>query len=245
MESKAASIRVVTGPLNYFNYYTEIEERFQQARGSGIFLLSPLDWALIESWKESGVPLEAVLKGIDRAFEKWRQRKRKFRQVNSLAYCAQEVLAAARELAEGGALREKFFYPDETFEAPRLSTYLASNADSLESCSTTSPNPLAETAKSAAQALRKLAEAAADGALGDLETLEQRLSLWEERLLAAALQTLEEDRLVESRMRLQSQLAPYRGKMTTEQLALLERQYLHREAFEQAGVPRLSLFYLR
>lgn len=244
-ENRLQPVRVVADSLNYFNYYTEIEERFQQARGSGIFLLSPLDWALIESWKESGVPLEAVLKGIDRAFEKWHQRTRKFRQVNSLAYCAQEILTAAKDLAESGALREKIFSPDETFEASRLSTYLASNADSLERCSTKSPNPLAEAANLAAQSLRKLAAAAADGTLGDLETLEQRLSLWEEKLLAAALQTLEEDRLVESRMRLQRQLAPYRGKMTAEQLTLLEKQYLHREAFEQAGLPRLSLFYLR
>jgi len=29
--------------LNYFNYFTEIEERFQQRRGS-LLLLSTLDW---------------------------------------------------------------------------------------------------------------------------------------------------------------------------------------------------------
>jgi hypothetical protein len=231
--------------LNYFNYYTEIEERFQQARGSGIFLLSPLDWALIESWKESGIPLEAALKGIDRAFEKWHQRKRKFRQVNSLAYCAQEVLSAARELAEGGALREKDSEPDETFAAPRLSTFLASNADSLERCSVVSQSPLSEAATSAAESLRKLAAAAEAGALGDLETLEQRLGILEEKLLGAALQTLEEDQLVECRMQLQRQLAPYRAKMTSDQLSQLEKQYLQRETFEQTGIPRLSLFYLR
>ena len=231
--------------MNYFNYYTEIEERFQQARGSAIFLLSPLDWALIESWQQSGVPLEAALKGIDRAFEKWHQRKRKFRQVNSLAYCTQEVLTAAKELAEGGALREKHSAPDETIEAPRLSTYLTSNADSLERCSSVSQFPLNEVAASAAESLRKLAAAAEADALGDLETLEQRLGVLEEKLLAAALETLDEDQLIETRMRLQRQLAPYRGKMTTEQLALLEKQYVQREAFVQSGMPRLSLFFLR
>ena len=56
---------------NYFNYFTEIEEQFLRRRGGGL-LLSTLDWALIESWKNSGVPLEAVLRGIDLAFEKWR-----------------------------------------------------------------------------------------------------------------------------------------------------------------------------
>lgn len=231
--------------MNYFNYYTEIEERFQQARGSGIFLLSPLDWALIESWKDSSVPLEAALKGIDRAFEKWHARKHKFRQVNSLAYCAQEVLTAAKELAEGGALREKSAAPDETFEAPRLSTYLASNAESLERCSVASQSPLAEAAKSAAESLRKLVSAADAGVLGDLETLEQRLGILEEKLFAAALQTLEEDQLVECRIQLQRQLSPYRSKMTADQLSLLEKQYLQRQSFEQAGIPRLSLFHLR
>ena len=60
---------------NYFNYFTEVEDHFQRARGTGLFLLSPLDWALIETWKNAGVPLEAVLRGIDSAFEKWRTRK--------------------------------------------------------------------------------------------------------------------------------------------------------------------------
>src|SRR6476620_7348066 len=81
---------------NYFNYFTEIEEHFQRARGTGLFLLSPLDWALIERWRNSGIPLEAVLKGIDDAFEKWRARKVQRRLVNSLAYCAQAILEAAR-----------------------------------------------------------------------------------------------------------------------------------------------------
>jgi len=71
---------------NYFNYFTEIEEHFQQRRG-GILLLSTLDWALIETWKDAGIPLEAVLRGIDSAFERYEKRPSK-RKVNSLAYCA-------------------------------------------------------------------------------------------------------------------------------------------------------------
>ena len=61
--------------FNYFNYYTEVEEHFQRVRGTSLFLLSSLDWALLESWKNAGVPLEAVLRGIDLAFQKWRSRK--------------------------------------------------------------------------------------------------------------------------------------------------------------------------
>src|SRR3954453_6385496 len=85
-------------PENYFNYFTEIEEHFRRVRGTGLFLLSPLDWALIENWRTAGVPLEAVLKGIDAAFEKWNNRKSKRRRlINSLAYCAQAVMEAAQK----------------------------------------------------------------------------------------------------------------------------------------------------
>ena len=81
---------------NYFNYFTEIEEHFQRARGTSLFLLSPLDWALIETWKNSDVPLEAVLRGIDVAFEKWRAKRSKTQAVNSLAFCSQAVLTEAQ-----------------------------------------------------------------------------------------------------------------------------------------------------
>lgn len=84
---------------SYFNYFTEIEEHFQRARGTSLFLMSPLDWALVESWKNTGVPLEAVLRGIDDAFEKYNARKKKTaQQINSLSYCAQAVTKAAEEL---------------------------------------------------------------------------------------------------------------------------------------------------
>src|ERR1700756_472059 len=86
---------------NYFNYFTEIEERFQQRRGS-LLLLSTLDWALIETWREAGVPLEAVLRGIDTAFDKYDARKTRarMRRINGLAYCVQEVMAAVEDIKE-------------------------------------------------------------------------------------------------------------------------------------------------
>src|ERR1700704_796723 len=84
---------------NYFNYFTEIEEHFQRRRG-GILLLSTLAWALIETWKSAGVPLEAVLRGVDDAFDKYDQRPSKSKKVNSLAYCSQAVLTAAEDMKE-------------------------------------------------------------------------------------------------------------------------------------------------
>src|SRR5258708_727393 len=114
---------------NYFNYYTEIEEHFQRARGSGMFLLSTLDWSLIETWKEAGISLTAVLRGIDRSFEKYHKRARGARKVNSLAYCAQEVMQAA---TEGAAPPEKAEpAADAPFTAEELSKHFTACASKL------------------------------------------------------------------------------------------------------------------
>ena len=82
---------------NYFNYFTEIEERFQQRRGT-LLMLSTLDWALIETWREAGLPIEAVLRGIDSAFDKYDAKamrgKGRVRKVNGLGWCAQSVMEA-------------------------------------------------------------------------------------------------------------------------------------------------------
>jgi hypothetical protein len=221
--------------LNYFNYFTEIEEHFQRARGTGLFLLSPLDWALAESWKNGGVPLEAVLRGIDDAFEKWRARKNKAQMVNSLAYCAQAVLVEAQRMAGGAASAKAPAAPP--FPAADLRSYLQRNAAALAS----RPEPAF---KEAARTLELLA-ADAESHLADLEDLERRLTVLEEKMIAAARVAQPEDDLLAARREFDLQLRPYRAKMTAEQIALLERQFLDRRLLESAGLPRLSLFYLR
>ncbi len=219
--------------FNYFNYFTEIEEHFQRARGTGLFLLSPLDWALIESWKNADVPLEAVLRGIDAAFEKWRSRKSKTQMVNSLAFCAQAVLAEAQIMA-GAARPQPRRAAAPPFSEADLRAYLAGNAAAARAAG------YAETAEA-------LARLAADAAIhyDDLEDLERRLTVIEEKMVAEARTRRTEEQLLEARRELDSQLRPYRGKMTADQLAMLEKQYLERNLLEQAKLPRLSLFYLR
>lgn len=153
---------------NYFNYFTEIEEHFQRARGTGLFLLSPLDWALVESWKNAGVPLEAVLRGIDAAFEKWRSRKSKTQMVNSLAFCAQAVLVEAQIMAGTAPARARR-ESAPPFPAGELRAYLAGNATAARGAG------YGEIADS----LDRLA-AEAETALADPEALEQRLTVLEE-----------------------------------------------------------------
>ncbi|HEX4167313.1 MAG TPA: hypothetical protein VHZ55_17750 [Bryobacteraceae bacterium] len=219
---------------NYFNYFTEIEEHFQRARGSGLFLLSPLDWALIEAWQQAGIPLAAVLQGIDDAFEKWRSRKQKRRLINSIAYCAQAVLEAAhRTPAEQARQNERLEPP---FSARELRAHLDAAASAIQQ----RPEP----ALQAVGDSLKLLAAEAELHLQDLESLEQRLTALEEKLVAILRAQQSEEEMFRLREKLARELKPYRSKMTADQLSMLERRYLDTALLERVQLPRFSLFYL-
>ena len=221
-------------PSTYFNYFTEIEDHFRRARGTGLFLLSPLDWALIESWKNAGVPLRAVLRGIDAAFEKWRSRKTRTQMVNSLAWCSQAVMSEAEQLAGTAEARSRRQQAAAPFQVGELRQYLERNRRALDA----SPG-----FEEVAAGLEKLLSEA-DALYGDLEQLEQRLTALEDKMIAIARSRQGEDTLFRARRDLDQQLKPYRGKMSAPQVAMLEKQYLERRLLEDAGLPRLSLFYL-
>ena len=222
-------------PQNYFNYFTEIEEHFQCARGTGIFLLSPLDWALIESWKNAGVPLEAVLKGVDEAFEKWRSRKVRTRAVNSVAYCAQAVMEAAQRTP---SRTEGLRGPDNpVFAAGEVRAHLEKASVALEN----RPEPPFHEIAASLDALNRHIEEH----LQNVEDLEQRLTALEDKMVSAARTIQSDDDLLAMRQALDAELKPYRGKMTASQLSMLERRYLDSAVLERARLPRLSLFYLQ
>ena len=222
--------------INYFNYFTEIEEHFQRARGTSLFLLSPLDWALAESWKNSGVPLDAALRGIDAAFEKWRARRVRTQKVNSLAFCAQAVLTEAQRTPENAGAGDRVGDRKEAappFPVNAVRDYLLRNADTIRGLDIAELNTITD-------ALATLAA----GDLNDLEALEQSLGILEAKLLAIARLRQPDSLALQIRQDLDAQLRPYRGKMTAPQLAMLEQQYQDRRILELSGLPRLSLFYL-
>lgn len=219
--------------FNYFNYFTEVEEHFQKARGTGLFLCSPLDWALIEAWKNAGIPLEVVLRGIDAAFEKWRSKKNRTQSVNSVAYCAQAVAKEAQQ-ASGAAPRRssKPADSDAPFSLEELREYLLKNAADLRK-------------GNFEELAAKLDKLEVEAEYRDLESLEQTLTALEDKMMATLRSRMSEDELIAARRELDSQLRPYRSKMTADQLSMLEKQYLDRRLLEHSNLPRLSLFYLR
>src|SRR5215471_5883532 len=119
---------------NYFNYFTEIEEYFWKKRGTSL-LVSPLDWAIMESWQQAGVPLEAALKGIDRAFESHARSRRGGKPMKSLAYCTDAVLEAAEEAQEaavGGQGPTKPKEKEEPFSRDALRAHFGKNLARIE-----------------------------------------------------------------------------------------------------------------
>jgi hypothetical protein len=230
---------------NYFNYFTEIEERFQRRRGS-ILLLSTLDWALIETWREAGIPLEAALRGIDAAFDKYeaRQKRGRMRRINGLAWCAQSVMDAAVELNEAaaGASPEAAPARESGFEHERVAAHLESAAAALDAA-----DVAPEASKATAMRLRELAvelRGPANAAPADLEALERSLTVLEEKLFAALTAAAPEELLVGLKEHAARELAPYRSRMGAVQIRQVERQFVQKQLLVHYSLPRLSLFYM-
>ena len=201
--------------LNYFNYFTEIEHFYQSKRKS-FTLVSTLDWVLIENWKEQGIPLEIVLKGIDRAFSRAK------RDISSLAYCVKAVEEVRNEQKE------------QTAEAPSLPDFADGEV-------TAYINKLAADVQHVdegiASSIRSLDP-------GDLRASEQALAALEEKLISKLKFTADDKTMVELKREVDSELNPFRSTMTVAQLSMVEQQMWRRKLLERHNLPRLSIFYL-
>lgn len=228
---------------NYFNYFTEIEEHFQRRRGTAL-LLSTLDWALIETWKDAGIPLEAVLRGIDATFDRYESRPSKTRKINGLAFCSQEVLAAAEDMKEAVVGVAKPANAEASgLTADRIAEHFITSATKLEKADL--PPAARILASETVKSLRELATATQEntGRIS-LEDLERRLTVLEEKLFAVLLSATPDEELLTVRRDADRDLAPYRRKMPAAQIDQLHRQYVHKRLLDRYKVPRLSLFYM-
>jgi len=245
---------------NYFNYFTEIEEYFWKKRGAHL-LVSPLDWAIMETWQKAGIPLDAALKGIDRAFESYQRSRRGGlgKPLKSLAYCTDAVLEAAEEQQEAAAgrgpnaTRAARASPKEMFSREEIKSYFARNVDRVQTVAkklavNQAPNQADVEFSSRLREIAKSLESSmvlldTPGSL-DLEDLERRLTILDDKQQALMASHVNEERMLQIRREMDGQLAAYRKKMKAEQLALVEKQYIQKRLLEEFGLPRLSLFYL-
>lgn len=238
LRQKAISVTV----QNYVNYFTEIEEHFQRRRGS-ILLLSTLDWALIDTWREAGVPLAAVLRGIDASFDKYEARKTRarMRKVNGLAWCAQAVMEALEAMQEAAVGGQPIQAEAAGLERERIARHLRTAAAAFATAAATVP-PLREIAGR----LDQLAQSTqlAQQSLPN-EELERHLSALEEKLFALLLTNIPAEELEQMRAHAANELAPYRSRMQALQIRQIEQQFLRRRLLERYSLPRISLFYMQ
>jgi hypothetical protein len=236
---------------NYFNYFTEIEEYFWKKRGAHL-LVSPLDWAIMETWQRAGIPLEAALTGIDRAFESYQRSRRGGlgKPLKSLAYCTDAVLEAAeerKEAAAGSGPKVTKAAAKETFSREEVKDYFSRNIARVRGAAekhAASAPELSARLSEIAKSLESCAALLDSAGNPDLEDLERRLTILDDKQQALLASHANDERMLQIRREMDGQLAVYRGKMKAEQLALVEKQYIQKRLLQEFGVPRLSLYYL-
>jgi myosin heavy subunit len=236
--------------LNYFNYFTEIEDAFVRRRGKHLFL-SPMDWALMETWKQQGIPLHIVLRGVEKSFDSYEAKPRK-RTVKTLLYCQEEVEAQFAEWVEShvGSADDS---PESETESDKTPFSFAAITEHLERCRGT----LSELAKSRREA-DDLSEALtrASALLVDIETdfassttldtrkLEDSLTGLERMLNDSMFSVVSSTALEELKNGIKEQLKPYRSQMEAAVYKQTFDNLLLKRLREQFGMPRLSLFYV-
>jgi len=244
--------------LNYYNYFTEIEDTFIRRRGRNL-LLSNIDWILMESWKEMGVPLHVVLRGIERAFDSYEAKPRK-RSVKTLFYCQEEVEAQFAEWQEsqvgaeaernGEGTVDKSVDVDARLPFPRavIQEHLeGARATLLELCAggkKAHKDDFCETLSRVAKRLKELGKDFAGARRPDAEKLEESLARLEKTLDEALVANLSARELATARLAAEEQLEPYRGRMERTVFEQTLENLLLKRLRESHGLPRLSLFYL-
>jgi transcription termination factor NusB len=237
--------------FNYFNYFTEIEEHFWRKRGAHL-LVSPLDWTIVETWQKADIPLDAVLRGIDRAFESYSRSRRgaSGRPLKSLAYCVDAVLESAEEAKEAsfgaGPETQRAAPAPEPFSREELLRHFDEAATKLRAAAKqSSVRELSQKFGETAAAVEEMKPLLDSPAKLDLEDLERRFTVLEDKLTAAMTAATNAESMLAVRREMDRALSPYRRKMSAEQLALIERQYLQKRLFEIHHLSRLSLYYLK
>ncbi len=251
--------------LNYFNYYTEIEDTFIRRRGKHL-LLSPMDWALIESWRTMGVPLHVALRGIERSFDSHGMKPRR-RSVKSLMYCQEEVEAQyaewldaqrgasaataqdvnGNELSSNGdapAHSDGLPFPREAILANLSESGAALSAARAAREGAGLKDELSEALARAAARLDELAGDFARAERPNAEALEDSLSNLEELLDRAIRASLSPPDVAAKRAREEESLRSYRKRMERATYEATLDNLLAKRLREECGVPRLSLFHL-
>lgn len=236
--------------MNYFSYFSEIEDTFIRRRGKHL-MLSPIDWALIESWKERGVPLHVALRGIEHSFDSYEAKKHK-RTVKTLLYCQEEVEAQYAEWRESrvGSHDEKAESATASDTSPfsrdAVLDHLARNLDEIQQLSNErkEEDSFGEALARAVALLNEIRDDYSTSANPDTRKLEESLTGIDRLLDDSIRAVVKETELASILAEIDAQMNPYKRHMDKPTFEQTRNNLMRKRLRDHFGVPRLSLFYL-
>jgi hypothetical protein len=231
--------------LNYFNYFSEIEETFIRRRGKSL-LLSPLDWTLIESWQKRGIPQHIVIRSVEKIFDDIAKDPKRNPSVKSIAYCADEVERQYRDWvsSQAGARPEGEETPDGNSTGnAEIVSHLQSIIEDLKAASQRSDTALKPVLAATLGKLEKLKQTA-ETAAPDSENIEKELTKLEAEIDKALIDNAGEEELAAAKKAVEDHLGQYAGKMQQDVYEKTFELMAVKKLRENAGIPAFSLFYL-
>lgn len=223
--------------MNYYNYFTEIEDTFIRRRGKNL-LLGPLDWAMIDAWRERGIPLHIVLRAIEAVFDNFDKNPRP-RSIKSLMFCREEVEAQYAEWTASriGADTNASEQTETAISSDDIRSYISRSVEQLRAIER---DDIAEDLERACFRLEELEKGLTD----DLEFVDRSLNDIEKFLEAAIMERTDRDHLKRLEKEVSAELREYKRTMEKDKYDDLFQKMLLKRLRDDADIPRLGLFYM-
>ena len=206
----------------------------------------------METWKQQGIPLHIVLRGVEKSFDSYEAKPRK-RTVKTLLYCQEEVEAQFAEWVEAHVGAAAADGPDAESESDKTPFSFAAIAEHLERSrkalselarSRTPKDDLSEALQRAIALLEDIENDFTSSTTLDTRKLEDSLTGLERMLNDAMFSVVTSTTFEELKNGIKEQLKPYRNQMEAAVYKQTFENLLLERLRKQFGMPRLSLFYV-
>lgn len=243
--------------MNYYNYFTEIEEHFVRRRGKHL-LISPMDWGLIATWRDAGVPLHVALRGIDIAMDGFFARQaRGHSKINSLCYCHDSVMAeyathleshVGEHTEDAGDAPASGAHATDTDLAPdrkEILEFISARISEIKNL--VAKQYSAETPEGMRRILERLEEIRVNvesGSRTDSEALERDFSLIDRLLVDELRACVLPEEALEWEKEAKKDLKVYRKRLPRETYEKIHDSFVSNKIHKKFAIGEFSLFHL-
>jgi hypothetical protein len=241
--------------MNYYNYFTEIEEHFVRRRGKHL-LISPMDWALISTWRDAGIPLNVALRGIDIAMDGFfGKQHRGTSKVNSLCYCHDAVMAEYAAHLESHLGESSKDGPTASLdsnagldrkEGPSIEETTGLISARIGEIKALSAKQYPESAPEGLnRVLTRLEEVLQNrGSEVDPESLERDLGIIDNLLISELRVLVSPEEMIEWEQEAKKELKVYKKRLPRETYDKIRDNFMHDKIRRKFNIGELSLFHL-